>query len=125
MRQKIDFSLGVRVANFSGRATLLRSQDFRLTRTFVGSAGAGEAFPHHHPRFDVDEREDIRPHLLPGELPFQAYAGVPLLAGEELTTQILLATVFILGSVIIITLKQPVSIKSRTDEKALPTPGND
>jgi GAF domain-containing protein len=33
---------------------------------------------------DVDEREDIRPHLLPGELPFQAYAGVPLLAGEEL-----------------------------------------
>ena len=48
-----------------------------------------------------------------------------LLAGEELTTQILLATVFILGSVIIITLKQPVSIKSRTDEKALPTPGND
>ena len=48
-----------------------------------------------------------------------------LLAGEELTTQILLATVFILGSVIIITLKQPVSMKSRTDEKALPTPGND
>jgi drug/metabolite transporter (DMT)-like permease len=48
-----------------------------------------------------------------------------LLAGEELTTQILLATVFILGSVIIITLKQPVSMKSRTGEKTLPTAGND
>jgi amidohydrolase len=23
---------------------------------FVGSAGAEEAYPHHHPRFDVDER---------------------------------------------------------------------
>jgi signal transduction histidine kinase len=33
---------------------------------------------------DVEARTDIRPHLLPGELPFQAYAGVPLLAGETL-----------------------------------------
>jgi GAF domain-containing protein len=33
---------------------------------------------------DVDARQDIRPHLLPGERPFQAYAGAPLLAGEDL-----------------------------------------
>ena len=33
---------------------------------------------------DVDARQDIRPHLLPGEKPFDAYLGVPLLAGETL-----------------------------------------
>jgi signal transduction histidine kinase len=33
---------------------------------------------------DVDARTDIRPQLLPGELPFQAYAGAPLMAGETL-----------------------------------------
>lgn len=33
---------------------------------------------------DVDAREDIRPDLLPGELPFRAYLGVPLIAGDEL-----------------------------------------
>jgi len=33
---------------------------------------------------DVDARQDIRPDLLPGELPFMAYVGLPLLAGDEL-----------------------------------------
>jgi GAF domain-containing protein len=33
---------------------------------------------------DVEARQDIRPHLLSGELPYQAYAGVPLLIGQEL-----------------------------------------
>jgi len=33
---------------------------------------------------DVDARQDIRPDLLPGELPFKAYIGLPLLAGDEL-----------------------------------------
>jgi len=33
---------------------------------------------------DVDARQDIRPDLLPGERPFGAYVGLPLLAGEEL-----------------------------------------
>jgi GAF domain-containing protein len=33
---------------------------------------------------DVDAREDIRPDLLPGELPFKAYVGLPLLARDEL-----------------------------------------
>ncbi|MGD2104027.1 MAG: GAF domain-containing protein [Anaerolineae bacterium] len=33
---------------------------------------------------DVDAREDIRPDLLSGELPFKAYLGVPLIAGDEL-----------------------------------------
>jgi GAF domain-containing protein len=33
---------------------------------------------------DVSAREDIRPHLLSGELPYDAYAGVPLLLGDEL-----------------------------------------
>jgi two-component system NtrC family sensor kinase len=33
---------------------------------------------------DVAARQDIRPHLLSGELPYEAYAGVPLLIGQEL-----------------------------------------
>ncbi len=32
---------------------------------------------------DVEARQDVRPHLLSGELPYEAYAGVPLLLGEE------------------------------------------
>jgi GAF domain-containing protein len=32
---------------------------------------------------DVEARQDIRPHLLSGELPYAAYAGVPLLIGQE------------------------------------------
>jgi signal transduction histidine kinase len=41
---------------------------------------------------DVDARTDIRPQLLPGELPFQAYAGVPLLAGERLVGTLVLVS---------------------------------
>lgn len=33
---------------------------------------------------DVEARKDIRPDLLPGELPFKAYIGLPLLCREEL-----------------------------------------
>jgi GAF domain-containing protein len=33
---------------------------------------------------DVEARQDIRPDLLPGERPFKAYVGLPLLAGDEL-----------------------------------------
>ena len=33
---------------------------------------------------DVEARQDIRPHLLSGELPYKAYAGVPLMIGQEL-----------------------------------------
>jgi len=33
---------------------------------------------------DAEARQDIRPDLLPGELPFKAYIGLPLLAGDEL-----------------------------------------
>ena len=33
---------------------------------------------------DVNAREDIRPDLLPGELPFASYLGVPLVAVDEL-----------------------------------------
>jgi signal transduction histidine kinase len=33
---------------------------------------------------DVEAFHDIKPHILPGEQPFQAYVGLPLLAGEEL-----------------------------------------
>jgi two-component system NtrC family sensor kinase len=32
---------------------------------------------------DVEARQGIRPHLLSGELPYAAYAGVPLLIGQE------------------------------------------
>lgn len=33
---------------------------------------------------DVEARQDIRPDILPGERPFSAYIGLPLLAGDEL-----------------------------------------
>jgi signal transduction histidine kinase len=33
---------------------------------------------------DVGARQDIQPDILPGELPFKAYVGLPLLAGDEL-----------------------------------------
>jgi GAF domain-containing protein len=33
---------------------------------------------------DVAARKDIQPDLLPGELPFQSYLGLPLLTGDEL-----------------------------------------
>jgi GAF domain-containing protein len=33
---------------------------------------------------DVAARHDIQPHLLSGELPYNAYAGIPLLIGPEL-----------------------------------------
>ena len=39
---------------------------------------------------DVDARQDIRPDLLPGELPFKAYVGLPLLAGDELIGSLVL-----------------------------------
>jgi drug/metabolite transporter (DMT)-like permease len=48
-----------------------------------------------------------------------------LLAGEELTTRVLLAALFILGSVIVITLKQPVTSKSAAVQNPPPTAGND
>jgi GAF domain-containing protein len=39
---------------------------------------------------DVDNFTEIRPQLLPGELPFKAYAGVPLLAGDDLVGTLVL-----------------------------------
>lgn len=33
---------------------------------------------------DVASREDVKPDLLPGEKPFQAYIGLPLIASDEL-----------------------------------------
>lgn len=33
---------------------------------------------------DVDARDDVQPHLLPGEHPFKAYAGIPLLVDDRL-----------------------------------------
>ena len=39
---------------------------------------------------DVDARQDIQPDLLPGELPFKAYLGLPLLVGEELVGTLVL-----------------------------------
>lgn len=45
-----------------------------------------------------------------------------LLAGEELTARVLLAAVFILGSVVLITLKQPATL---TTQNTPPAAGND
>jgi signal transduction histidine kinase len=39
---------------------------------------------------DVDARKDIHPHLLPGEKPFRAYLGVPLLSSERLIGTLML-----------------------------------
>jgi drug/metabolite transporter (DMT)-like permease len=47
------------------------------------------------------------------------------LAGEPLTARILLATTIIVGSVALITLKQPVRAESRTVERAVVTQGED
>jgi signal transduction histidine kinase len=41
---------------------------------------------------DVDAFTEIRPQLLPGELPFKAYAGVPLLAGDDLVGTLVLVS---------------------------------
>ena len=52
----------------------------------VGHGYTGWLVRHKKPLLvpDVEARQDIRPHLLSGELPYQAYAGVPLLLGKEL-----------------------------------------
>lgn len=41
---------------------------------------------------DVDARHDICPDLLPGEKPFKAYIGVPLLSGETLIGTLVLVS---------------------------------
>jgi len=48
-----------------------------------------------------------------------------LLAGEELTARVLLAAVFILGSVVLITLKQSPTLKSAPTQNTSPAAGND
>ncbi|MFO8036696.1 MAG: GAF domain-containing sensor histidine kinase [Anaerolineales bacterium] len=49
-----------------------------------GKGYTGWVVKHRKPLFipDVEARKDIRPHILPGEKPFKAYAGLPLLAGD-------------------------------------------
>ena len=68
---------------------------FPLGRSFPPGEGyTGWLVRHRQPLLvpDVDARADIRPQLLPGELPFQAYAGVPLLAGETLVGTLVLVS---------------------------------
>jgi drug/metabolite transporter (DMT)-like permease len=48
-----------------------------------------------------------------------------MLAGEEITPRVLLAAVFILGSVIVITLNQSVKPKSAPSQSLSPTRGDD
>jgi drug/metabolite transporter (DMT)-like permease len=48
-----------------------------------------------------------------------------LLAGEALTPRILLAALFILGSVVVITMTQQVGSKSLPVEETQPASGND
>jgi GAF domain-containing protein len=62
-------------------------------RTFPPGEGyTGWMMRHMQPLLvpDVDARDDIRPQLLPGEQPFKAYAGVPLLCGETLVGTLVL-----------------------------------
>jgi signal transduction histidine kinase len=51
-----------------------------------GKGYTGWVVQHRQPLLvpDIDARLDIRPDILPGELPFKAYVGLPLLAGDEL-----------------------------------------
>jgi signal transduction histidine kinase len=50
-----------------------------------GEGYTGWVVRHRRPLFipDVEARKDIRPHILPGEKPFKAYAGLPLMAGDR------------------------------------------
>lgn len=57
--------------------------------------------------------------------PFVAILLGSLLAGEELTTRILLAAIFILGSVIMITMKKPAAGKPESIHSTPPAAGND
>ena len=57
--------------------------------------------------------------------PLIAILMCSLLAGEELTARVLLAAVFILGSVVLITLKQPASVKPAHVQNAPPACGDD
>lgn len=52
----------------------------------AGKGYTGWLVRHRKPLFvpDVEAYEKIQPHLLPGEEPFKAYAGCPLLAGDRL-----------------------------------------
>jgi signal transduction histidine kinase len=68
---------------------------FPLRHSFPPGEGyTGWLVRHRQPLLvpDVEARIDIRPQLLPGELPFQAYAGVPLLAGETLVGTLVLVS---------------------------------
>jgi len=60
---------------------------FPLGRSYPPGEGyTGWLVRHEEPLLvpDVDAREDIHPDLLPGELPFISYLGVPLIATGEL-----------------------------------------
>jgi GAF domain-containing protein len=62
-------------------------RSFPLGQAFPPGEGyTGWVVRHKEPLFvpDVAARQDIRPHLLPGEHPFAAYIGLPLLAGDDL-----------------------------------------
>jgi GAF domain-containing protein len=83
------------VSLWDGKSGLLTLQALQCEpdRTFpvghsfpLGEGYTGWLVRHRRPLLvpDVDARDDIRPQLLPGELPFEAYAGVPLLSGETL-----------------------------------------
>jgi GAF domain-containing protein len=52
----------------------------------AGEGYTGWVVRHRRPLLvrDAEARQDIQPHLLPGERPFRAYVGVPLLAREGL-----------------------------------------
>jgi GAF domain-containing protein len=62
-------------------------QPFSIGQTFSPGEGyTGWVIHNKKPLLvpDVDARRDIQPRLLPGERPFKAYIGLPLLAGDEL-----------------------------------------
>jgi GAF domain-containing protein len=66
---------------------------YPVGRSFPPGEGyTGWMVRHHQPLLvpDVNARHDIHPHLLPGEKPFQAYAGLPLLLGEMLVGTLVL-----------------------------------
>jgi two-component system, NtrC family, sensor kinase len=68
---------------------------FPLGRSFPPGEGyTGWLVRHRRPLLvsDVEAHQEIHPDLLPGELPFRAYAGVPLRAGEALAGTLVLVS---------------------------------
>jgi GAF domain-containing protein len=68
-------------------------RDFPIGKSFpAGNGYTGWVIQNRKPLLvpDVDSRHDLSPEILPGELPFKAYVGLPLLAMDKLVGALVL-----------------------------------